>query len=660
MAFSTEVIDAWAIGNDVADTFPFGFRIQSRLQLHVFVISVSGASRLLVLDVDYDVLGVGEDDGAVVLKAGPLAEGLRILTLRHIPKITQEASFRNEHDFYADRHEDAYDLCRMIDLQLARGLRGAIRLPEYEDPDAFDLELAPASVRAGTVPVFDLDGKLAYGTLPDGLTVTINPLVVEGARIIRRTGLDGASDLEVDSDGVDVPLATVKTNDNGVADLGLDATVLTARTAGPFAIDGRVLWKAGTGGTYHRLDLVNVDTGEVLDSDARNDMVSNSIARALHVSANVYLLVAQRVRLVAYTDAVDDGRFIDFASLAMYYQGGGGVASSAVGVPVGPAGGDLGGNYPTPTVVGRQGTALPTPSASMFTKRNAADTGWEDVPYGQVANTVAEGNDDGFPRNLLTTKGDLIGRSGAAPVRLPVGQRDRALIANPEAAAGVSYADKSWIYDKYRREAYLQTSQNLGLLYVGWANSTTLGASTFDPDADGGWAKYTTTTSLNSSIGHPLTEGNGILTRTQLLPACWVKYKTGPLSTDIQSVRTWLAFIKDIGSIATTSNPVSSIFAMRFDTSQGDTNWMIYTCDGSTAVVTDSGVPVAADTAYRFGFVFTSTANLLVYVNDVLVATLTTHLPVATDSIVWNYYLTNLQAGTARSGKFEKLVCSQE
>jgi hypothetical protein len=61
--------------------------------------------------------------------------------------------------------------------------------------------------------------------------------------------------------------------------------------------------------------------------------------------------------------------------------------------PNGAAGGDLGSTYPNPTVQGLKGQALPANVAGGFLKRNAGDTGWEEIIYGTAANTVAQGND---------------------------------------------------------------------------------------------------------------------------------------------------------------------------------------------------------------------------------------------------------------------------
>ena len=57
---------------------------------------------------------------------------------------------------------------------------------------------------------------------------------------------------------------------------------------------------------------------------------------------------------------------------------------------------DLGGTTAAPTVVGLQGLDLPTFAANGFLKKNSGNSAFEQVAYGQAANTVAQGNDGRF------------------------------------------------------------------------------------------------------------------------------------------------------------------------------------------------------------------------------------------------------------------------
>ena len=82
------------------------------------------------------------------------------------------------------------------------------------------------------------------------------------------------------------------------------------------------------------------------------------------------------------------------------------------GPPAGPAGGDLGGLYPNPGVVGLQLDALPAKIEDGFLKRTSDNTAWEQVAYGSSANTVCEGNDPRLSDDRTPTGaagGDLTG-----------------------------------------------------------------------------------------------------------------------------------------------------------------------------------------------------------------------------------------------------------
>jgi len=60
-------------GNDIADTFSYGFRIADKTQLKIFETDALGVETLLTVDTDYTVAGVGVDQGGTVTRtAGAL------------------------------------------------------------------------------------------------------------------------------------------------------------------------------------------------------------------------------------------------------------------------------------------------------------------------------------------------------------------------------------------------------------------------------------------------------------------------------------------------------------------------------------------------------------------------------------------------------------
>lgn len=156
-------------GTGITTVFPFGFKVLSTSHLRVYLVDINGASQLLTLNDDYTVSGVGANSGAVTIPDAPEV-GINVVILRRLP-YTQDSSFRNHRDFFADRHEAAFDLARMIDQQLKRGLDSAIKLPETEDPSGTSLVLPSKTVRAGKIPIFNAAGDLTVAIPPSGTTL---------------------------------------------------------------------------------------------------------------------------------------------------------------------------------------------------------------------------------------------------------------------------------------------------------------------------------------------------------------------------------------------------------------------------------------------------------------------------------------------------------
>lgn len=74
---------------------------------------------------------------------------------------------------------------------------------------------------------------------------------------------------------------------------------------------------------------------------------------------------------------------------------------------------DLGGTAEEPEVVGLQSDDLPSKVANGFLKRNSSNNAWEQVAYGNSANTVCQGNDGRLDRyrTLWVGAGSMIPRT---------------------------------------------------------------------------------------------------------------------------------------------------------------------------------------------------------------------------------------------------------
>lgn len=143
-------------GNGVTQIFPIAFKFNNDTDLVVLLVDDdTGEASLLTLNSDYTVSGEGDEEGGLINVVVPPAAGKRIKVTR-VVDILQLTDLRNQGKFFAEVHEDAFDLLTMIAQQHDSSIRSAIRVAES---DAEPARLPSAASRANLLMGFDSNGN---------------------------------------------------------------------------------------------------------------------------------------------------------------------------------------------------------------------------------------------------------------------------------------------------------------------------------------------------------------------------------------------------------------------------------------------------------------------------------------------------------------------
>lgn len=163
MTVSTTASTTQAFPNGVTTVFPINYRFFTKADLKVFWLKPDGTVHLLVLDSEYTVQGAGNEDGGSITTIGtPLNGGT--LTIARIMTATQLTSFRNQGEFFAEIHEDAFDKLVMLVQQAIDNQGRGLTVP-VSDPVGLDLEMPGAAVRATKMLGFDSAGSPVQSTM---------------------------------------------------------------------------------------------------------------------------------------------------------------------------------------------------------------------------------------------------------------------------------------------------------------------------------------------------------------------------------------------------------------------------------------------------------------------------------------------------------------
>lgn len=163
MTVSTTTSTAQFAPNGVTINFPFAFRFFAATDLKVFWQKPDGTIQLLILNSNYTVQGAGNNAGGSITTIGtPLPNGL--LVVSRIMVATQLTSFRNQGEFFAEIHEDAFDKLVMLVQQTLDSQGRGLTVP-VADPLGINLVLPGAGTRAGKALAFDQEGQPVVSTL---------------------------------------------------------------------------------------------------------------------------------------------------------------------------------------------------------------------------------------------------------------------------------------------------------------------------------------------------------------------------------------------------------------------------------------------------------------------------------------------------------------
>ncbi len=143
-------------GNGVTQIFPIAFKFNNDTDLIVMLADdATGFSSLLTLNSDYTVSGEGDEEGGLINVVVAPAVGKRLFVSR-VVDILQMTDLRNQGKFFAEVHEDAFDLLTMIAQQHQSDIARSLRVAETDPEPA---RIPSAVQRAGKLLAFDAEGN---------------------------------------------------------------------------------------------------------------------------------------------------------------------------------------------------------------------------------------------------------------------------------------------------------------------------------------------------------------------------------------------------------------------------------------------------------------------------------------------------------------------
>lgn len=212
---------------------------------------------------------------------------------------------------------------------------------------------------------------------------------------------------------------------------------------------------------------------------------------------------------------------------------------------------------------------------------------------------------------------------------LTSGDSSIAINTNSDGGADLSVANS---VDFARRQVYINPILNS-------ASRTLVGGGTLSNTAPGGTITAATDVLSNGYILTHFNTGTGSgdyaleretvgVTTLNSLPI----YEAIFALSHNSGMRLWLALTKTSDDPRQSDTPNNTL-GLRFATGASDTNFQAYSKNTGSTTVVDTGVTPAASTIYHVKIDFSNGSDALFYLNGTLVATISTNLPVASDSL---------------------------
>ena len=204
------------LGNDIADTFSYTFKVEDKTQLSVYETDDQNVETLLTVDADYTVNNVGNDDGGTITRISGALPLNYEWYIRSDYEETQLTAFESQGAFFPDLHENAMDKLTYLIQQSLDRIGRALRFSDSYSGNASTIIPEPI---ANNIMIWDPTGeKLTSQELsPDDLLLNFKReelTIVPGDTVYPLT-TDLNNENVVVVDGQILPKKAYGTNVNG-------------------------------------------------------------------------------------------------------------------------------------------------------------------------------------------------------------------------------------------------------------------------------------------------------------------------------------------------------------------------------------------------------------------------------------------------------------